>query len=169
MKKTYLIALIITVIALLIVNIFFLVNNKTCSCNQHEKNTKQEKDTKNINCNCYVTETLSLDKEQASKYAKIKQKHQAIALDAIDSLHISQEILMDYLASNSDSLKISELENRITEFQKILLHQHVEQYQELKAILKSKQIAPMNKLFNDLFVCKPSCKHKHDGCVTQPE
>jgi len=130
MKKKYFITLITIVIVLLVVNIFFLVNNRGCSCNQ---NTKQE--TENDKCDCYVSQKLELDKEQSAKYEIIKKTHQIIALRAVDSLHISQEKLMDYLASNSDSSKIAELENKITQAQKILLRQHIEQYQDLKAIL----------------------------------
>jgi len=156
MNKKYFIALVIIVISLLLVNIFFLINNKDCSCKQNKKQDKE-----NVNCNCYVTEKLSLDKEQAYKYSLIKKKHQTIALKAIDSLHVSQELLMDYLASNSDSVKIAELENKITESQKILLRHHIEQYQDLKAILKPEQMDQMNKLFKSLFVCKPSCEHNH--------
>ena len=159
MKKSYFIALIIVVIALLIVNIFFLVTNRGCSCNNMKKH-----ETQNISYNCYVSKKLDLDKEQAAKYDIIKKHHQAIALRAIDSLHVSQEILMDYLASNSDEIKIAELENKITEFQKILLHQHIEQYQDLKAILKPEQVEPMNILFKGLFVCKPSCEHTGEDC-----
>lgn len=156
MNKKYFIALVVVVISLLLVNIFFLINNKDCSCKQ-----KKKQDKENVNCNCYVTEKLSLDKEQAYKYSLIKKKHQTIALKAIDSLHVSQELLMDYLASNSDSVKIAELENKITESQKILLRHHIEQYQDLKAILKPEQMDQMNKLFKSLFVCKPSCEHNH--------
>lgn len=155
MNKKYFIALVVVVISLLLVNIFFLINNKDCSCKQ------KKQDKENVSCNCYVTEKLSLDKEQAYKYSLIKKKHQTIALKAIDSLHVSQELLMDYLASNSDSVKIAELENKITESQKILLRHHIEQYQDLKAILRPEQMGQMNILFKSLFVCKPSCEHNH--------
>ena len=137
-----------------IVNIFFLLNNRGCTC---FPNVEQK--TENIGSSCHVSKKLDLDKEQSAEYDIIKKKHQAVALRAIDSLHVSQEILMDYLASNSDDTKVEELENKITEFQKILLRQHIEQYQDLKAILKPSQVDSMNKLFKDLFVCKPSCEH----------
>ncbi len=159
MKKSYFIALIIIVIALLGVNIFFLLNHNVGSCMQTQKT--EEKD---VNCDCYVTKTLALDKEQAKEYEEIKKEHQNKALRIIDSLHINQEILMDYLASNkNDSVKIVELKNKITEFQKELLDQHIGQYQDLKAILKPEQIVPMNKLFKSVFVCRPSCNHSK-GC-----
>lgn len=160
MKKSYFIVLVIIVIALLGVNIFFLIDHKNVGC----KNKQEEK---SVNCNCYVTETLSLDKEQSKKYELIKQKHQTKASKIIDSLHINQEVLMDYLASNeNDSLKIIGLENKITEFQKELLKQHIEQYKELKSILKPEQIAPMNNLFKTVFVCRPSCNHRK-ACATE--
>lgn len=155
MKKTYFIALIIIVITLLGANIFFLLNHNVCGCRQ-----KQKIEEKNVNCNCYVTKTLALDKEQAKEYEKIKKEHQNKASKITDSLHINQEILMDYLASNkNDSVKIVELKNKITEFQKELLDQHIGQYEDLKAILKHEQIEPMNKLFKSVFVCRPSCNH----------
>lgn len=160
MKKNYFIGLTIVVIALLIINIFFLVSNRNIySIEQTTEKTKEEE------CDCFVSQKLNLDKQQSQKYDIIKKRHQAIALRAIDSLHISQEKLMDYLASNSDSTMIAEFENKITESQKILLRQHIEQYQDLKAILKPEQVQPMNKLFRDLFVCKPSCEHSHEGCI----
>lgn len=161
MKKNYFITLIVIVGVLLIVNIFFLLNNRGCTC---VPNVEQK--TENIGSSCYVSKKLDLDKEQSAEYDIIKKKHQAVALRAIDSLHVSQEILMDYLASNSDDTKVEELENKITEFQKILLRQHIEQYQDLKAILKPSQVDSMNKLFKDLFVCKPSCEHTSEGCAT---
>ena len=165
MKKQYFIILSIIVIALLGANIFLLVNNRSCNCNHIEESVYKRE--KNVNSNCFVAKSLSLDDEQAKKYDKIKKSHQALALNAIDSLHVSQEMLMDYLASNeNNSQKIEELENRIIKFQKELLNQHVGQYQDLKAILKPEQIEPMNKLFKSLFVCQPSCNHNHEGCVT---
>lgn len=158
MKKSYFIVLIIVVITLLGVNIFFLIKHNNCICKQ-----KQKTEEKNINCDCYVTKTLALDKEQAKKYEEIKQEHQTKASKIIDSLHINQEILMDYLASNkNDSVKMTELKNKITEFQKKLLEQHIGQYKDLKAILKPEQIVPMNKLFKSVFVCRPSCNHSEN-------
>ena len=165
MKKQYFIILSIIVIALLGANIFFLFNTKSCNCTKSEVHVDNRE--KNVNSNCFVAKKLSLDDEQAKKYDKIKKRHQALALNAIDSLHVSQEMLMDYLASNENNpQKIEELENRIIRFQKELLDQHVGQYQDLKAILKPEQIEPMNKLFKSLFVCQPSCNHNHEGCVT---
>jgi hypothetical protein len=166
MKKTYFIVLGIVIVLLIGLNIFLLVNHNDCSCSS-EKKVHSGKD---VNCNCFVTETLSLDKEQAAKYAEIKKRHQTIALRAIDSLHVNQEKLMDYLASSENNPQIIEdFQNRITSFQKELLNQHIEQYLDLKAILKPSQIEPMNKLFKGLFVCKPSCNHSHKGCVSKQE
>lgn len=164
MKKQYFIIISIIVIALLATNIFFVLNTKTCNCSKGE--TIVDNNEKNVNSKCYVAKSLSLDEKQADKYDEIKKSHQVIALKAIDSLHVSQEMLMDYLASNENNpQKIEELEKRIIKFQKELLDQHVGQYQDLKAILKPEQVEPMNKLFKSLFVCKPSCNHTHEGCI----
>lgn len=164
MKKTYFIILGIVIILLIGINIFLLLNHNTCTCSKEMKVHNK----RDVNCNCYVTETLSLDKKQTALYSEIKKKHQAIASKAIDSLHISQEKLMDYLAfGDNDKSKIDYLEDRIIFFQKALLNQHVEQYLDLKSILKPSQIEPMNKLFKGLFVCKPSCNHNHQGCISK--
>ncbi|MDD4703000.1 MAG: hypothetical protein PHE28_01615 [Bacteroidales bacterium] len=160
MKKQYFIIISIIVIALLIANIFFFINKKSCKCDS--SHSAVEMSDKSMNSNCFVSKSLNFDDEQAKKYDIIKKTHQSMALKAIDSLHVSQEMLMDYLASNeNDAQKIEELQDRIISFQKELLNQHVGQYQDLKAILKPEQEEPMNKLFKSLFVCEPSCNHSH--------
>ena len=92
-------------------------------------------------------------------------KHKSIAcLFKDDFWEINRQGVAQSKSGNSDEIKIAELENKITEFQKILLHQHIEQYQDLKAILKPEQVEPMNILFKGLFVCKPSCEHTGEDC-----
>lgn len=163
MKKQYFIIISIIVVALLVANVFFFIHIKKCNCTA--KDTNIENNKKDVNSSCFVAKTLSLDESQAKQYDEIKRRNQSIALVFIDSLHVSQEVLMDYLASNENDPKvIEELEEKIITFQKKLLSQHVKQYQELKAILKPEQVEPMNNLFKSLFVCEPSCNHTH-GCV----
>ena len=71
MKKQYFIILSIIVIALLGANIFFLVNKRSCNCNHIEESV--DKREKNVNSNCFIAKSLSLDDEQAKKYDKIKK------------------------------------------------------------------------------------------------
>ncbi|MDD3667808.1 MAG: hypothetical protein VB048_05410 [Bacteroidaceae bacterium] len=159
MKKSYFIGIIITLLLLLGVNIFFFLSNSCCS------NLKEEKIIEKSKIQCYVSETLSLDKAQQKKYTIIKKEHQNIAIRIADSLHLSQEVLMNYIENKPyDTTAINKLENKVTYFQKQLLHQSVEQYYKLKNILHKDQISSMDDIYRQIFVCRPTCKNNSKCC-----
>ncbi len=160
MKKPYFIGIIIALVLLLGVNIFFFFNNSCYHPSKVEKKIEKPK------INPYVSENLSLNKEQEKKYAIIKKGHQKIAIKIADSLHASQERLMNYIEKKPyDTIEINNLENRVTYFQKQLLHQSVEQYYQLKSILHKDQMASMDDIYRQIFVCRPTCKKDSKCCV----
>lgn len=163
MKKSYFIGIIIALLLLLGVNIFFFFNNSCYHTPKAQKKIEKPK-TK-----CYVSENLSLDKSQEREYAIIKKRHQKIAIRIADSLHVSQEMLMNYIENKPyDTIAINNLENKVTFFQKKLLHQSVEQYYQLKSILNKDQISSMDDIYRQIFVCRPTttCKHDSKCCET---
>lgn len=165
MKKSLFITLIVFIVILVTTNLFLLSHYNKCSCSVKEHNEKNE-----VECKCYVSETLKLDENQSMKYELIKKKHQSIASKITDSLHVTQEAMMDYLSSSeNDRAKTDYFEDKISGFQKALLEQSVEQFKELKAILKPEQIKPANDLFRGLFVCRPTCSHRQNNCEHQGE
>ncbi|MBP1630772.1 MAG: hypothetical protein H6Q15_1665 [Bacteroidetes bacterium] len=154
MKKSYFIGVIIVLLLLLVVNVFFFFNN-TCRNNPNVERNIEKQKTK-----CYISEHLFLKKSQIKEYAIIKSKHQKIAIRITDSLHVSQEMLMDYIKNKPYSaLEVNNLENKITFFQKQLLDQSIKQYYQLKSILNEDQISSMDDIYRQIFVCRPTNKH----------
>lgn len=154
MNKKFLIIEIIVLLAITAVNIYLTLDRK------------EEKKCSAANCSnteCYLSHAISLNEHQKQQYEEIKEKYQEQAMYIADSLHISQEHLMEYLKSDTqDSLKIRELETEIAKYQTSLLHVSVNQYKEIKTILTPEQIPALDKLFTQIFVCRPTCKtHTH--------
>ncbi len=155
MNKKFLIIEIIILLALTAVN-FYLFFEK--------KNTHAHCDTsKCTNTECYLSNAISLTKEQQQQYQKIKDKYQEQAMFTADSLHVTQELLMENLMkANQDTVKIKEIEQTIAKYQTDLLHISVNQYNDIKSILTPEQLPALDKLFTQIFVCRPTCKtHTH--------
>jgi Spy/CpxP family protein refolding chaperone len=127
------------------------------------KESSQCSTEKCTNTECYLSHAISLNEEQQLQYEKIKEKYQDQAMYVADSLHVTQESLMEVLKNNSqDSVKIKEFENLIAKYQTDLLHISVNQYRDVKSILTPEQIPALDKLFTQIFVCRPTCKtHTH--------
>ncbi|MDR0790200.1 MAG: hypothetical protein LBO06_05355 [Bacteroidales bacterium] len=150
MKKSYLIIIIIALVALTTANVWLFFRSKSC-CEQSCCANDESK--------CYLAKSLDLDTNQSQQYEAIKVKHQAIAAHLADSLHQSQDLLVDYIQQkeyNDDA--ILQLEEQIQYFQRLLLQQSVEQYYELKSILKSEQIPALDSLYRHILVCRPTCE-----------
>ena len=116
-----------------------------------------------------MTNTISLTENQKQQYQAIKQKYQQQAILIADSLHISQEHLMRNLMNEQqDSIKIREIEQVISHCQAELLHISLNQYNEIKSILTPSQIPALDKLFSQIFICRPTCNHREEDAGTHP-
>lgn len=115
------------------------------------------------NTECYLSHAISLNEEQKLQYEAIKDRYQEQAMYIADSLHVTQESLMEALKSDAqDSVKIREIESLIAKYQTDLLHISVCQYNDIKSLLTPEQIPALDKLFTQIFVCRPTCKtHTH--------
>ncbi len=154
MNKKILIIEIVILVVLTAVNFYlYFDREKVSQCNTD----------KCTNTECYLSHAISLNEEQKLQYEKIKEKYQDQAMYVADSLHVTQESLMEVLKNNSqDSVKIKEFENLIAKYQTDLLHISVNQYRDVKSILTPEQIPALDKLFTQIFVCRPTCKtHTH--------
>jgi NADH:ubiquinone oxidoreductase subunit E len=154
MNKKILIIEIVILVVLTAVNFYlYFDREKVSQCNTD----------KCTNTECYLSHAISLNEEQQLQYEKIKEKYQDQAMYVADSLHVTQESLMEVLKNNSqDSVKIKEFENLIAKYQTDLLHISVNQYRDVKSILTPEQIPALDKLFTQIFVCRPTCKtHTH--------
>jgi peptidoglycan hydrolase CwlO-like protein len=154
MNKKFLIIEIVILLALTAVNIYLTLDRK-------ESNKCMESCC--VDTECYLSNAISLNDEQKQQYQKIKEKYQEQAMFIADSLHVTQESLMESLKKNNqDSLKIKEIEGEIAKYQTKLLDISVNQYNEIKSILTPSQIPALDKLFTQIFVCRPTCKtHTH--------
>lgn len=154
MNKKILIIEIVILVVLTAVNFYLYFDREKVS----QCNTDKCTDTE-----CYLSHAISLNEEQKLQYEKIKEKYQDQAMYVADSLHVTQESLMEVLKNNSqDSVKIKEFENLIAKYQTDLLHISVNQYRDVKSILTPEQIPALDKLFTQIFVCRPTCKtHTH--------
>lgn len=154
MNKKILIIEIVILVVLTAVNFYLYFDREKVS----QCNTDKCTDTE-----CYLSHAISLNEEQQLQYEKIKEKYQDQAMYVADSLHVTQESLMEVLKNNSqDSAKIKEFENLIAKYQTDLLHISVNQYRDVKSILTPSQIPALDKLFTQIFVCRPTCKtHTH--------
>lgn len=154
MNKKILIIEIVILVVLTAVNFYLYFDREKVS----QCNTDKCTDTE-----CYLSHAISLNEEQQLQYEKIKEKYQDQAMYVADSLHVTQESLMEVLKNNSqDSVKIKEFENLIAKYQTDLLHISVNQYRDVKSILTPEQIPALDKLFTQIFVCRPTCKtHTH--------
>ncbi len=118
---------------------------------------------------CYVSKTISLNEEQKEQYNQIKHRYQKRAILVADSLHISQEELMrEMMSAEQDSVRLSELEEKISYYQAQLLHLSVEQYFNIKTILTTEQIPALDRLFAQILICRPTCNHRDDDGGTIP-
>lgn len=154
MNKKILIIEIVILVVLTAVNFYlYFDREKVSQCNT-EKCTNTE---------CYLSHTISLNAEQKLQYEDIKEKYQEQAMYIADSLHITQESLMEVLKNDTQNIeKIKEIEGLIAKYQTDLLHISVNQYMDIKSILTPEQIPALDKLFTQIFVCRPTCKtHSH--------
>ena len=154
MNKKILIIEIVILVVLTAVNFYLCFDRKESSQCNTEKCTNTE---------CYLSHTISLNAEQKLQYEDIKEKYQDQAMYIADSLHITQESLMEVLKNDTQNIeKIKEIEGLIAKYQTDLLHISVNQYMDIKSILTPEQIPALNKLFTQIFVCRPTCKtHSH--------
>lgn len=159
MKKPLFITLLIFIVVLIISNIYFLSHFDKCICSVKEHSEKEV-----LECKCYVSEKLKLSDVQSVAYEKIKKDHQNKASIIIDSLHINQEMMMNYLSgNNSEKETLDYYQDKISNFQRLLLDQSLNQFLELKSILNPNQIESANEIFRGLFVCRPTCDHNHNN------
>lgn len=159
MKKSYLILSIILIV-LTAINLWVLLSRTSRLSEEKQHSCKG---------NCYVSAKISLDDKQKEQYQQIKSRYQDKAILIADSLHISQEKLMSEMIKGSrDSLRLEELEERISSCQKRLLQLSVEQYFEIKSILTPAQIPALDKLFAQILICRPTCNHRDDDAGTIP-
>lgn len=154
MNKKFLIIEIVILVVLTAVNFYLFFNRE---------DTKHCENKECTNTECYLSHTISLTEEQKKEYQKIKEKYQEYAMFTADSLHVTQELLMENLMkANQDSVKIREIEQTIAKYQTSLLHISVNQYNEIKSILTPEQIPDLDTLFTRILVCRPTCKtHTH--------
>lgn len=154
MNKKFLIIEVVILLALTAFNIYLTLDRK-------EPNKCMESCC--VDTEYYLSNAISLTEAQKQQYQKIKEKYQEQAMFIADSLHVTQESLMESLKKNNqDSLKIKEIEGEIAKYQTDLLHISVNQYNEIKSILTPSQIPALDKLFTQIFVCRPTCKtHTH--------
>jgi len=161
MNKKILIIEIAVLVLLTGLNVFLFFNRQESPavCN-HENCTNTE---------CYLTNTISLNEEQKQQYEQIKEKYQQQAILIADSLHISQERLMrNLMQQTQDSVEIRKIEEVISLCQAQLLHISVNQYNEIKSILTPSQIPALDKLFSQIFICRPTCNHREEDAGTHP-
>ena len=154
MNKKILIIEIVILVVLTAVNFYlYFDREKVSQCNTD----------KCTNTECYLSHAISLNEEQKLQYEKIKEKYQDQAMYIADSLHVTQEYLMENLKKDSQDMeKIREIEEKIAKYQTDLLHISVNQYREIRTILTPSQIPALDKLFTQIFVCRPTCKtHSH--------
>lgn len=154
MNKKFLIIEIVILLALTAVNIYLTLDRK-------ESNKCMESCC--VDTECYLSNAISLTEAQKQQYQKIKEKYQDKAMYIADSLHVTQEYLMENLKKDSQDMeKIREIEEKIAKYQTDLLHISVNQYREIRTILTPSQIPALDKLFTQIFVCRPTCKtHTH--------
>lgn len=158
MKKSVLITLVLFIIILVGSNIYLLSHYNKCSCEIKQHNEKEATE-----CKCYVTQELGLSSEQSQKYEQIKKSHQEKASVIIDSLHVNQELMMDYISkNNSQKETLDYFKNKITYYQSQLFNQSLSQFLELKSIINPDQMERANEIFRELFVCRPTCEHNHN-------
>lgn len=106
-----------------------------------------------------MTKSLDLNTTQSQQYEAIKVRNQAIAAQITDSLHYAQDLLVDYMQGterNEDS--IQQFEESVQRFQKMLLHKSIEQYYEVKSVLRKEQIPVLDSIYRHILVCRPACK-----------
>lgn len=160
MKKKYVILITLVLIVLTGINVWILVQRE-CKCDKGHPKCQ--------NANCYISKTISLNDKQKKQYNQIKGRFQQKAILIADSLHISQENLMqELMKEKSDSVKVRQLETKVTACQSELLHLSVEQYFEIRDILEAHQVPALNELFTQIFVCRPTCNHRDDDGGTIP-
>lgn len=154
MNKKFLIIEVVILLALTAVNIYLTLDRK-------EPNKCMQSCC--VDTECYLSNAISLNDEQKQQYQKIKEKYQDKAMYIADSLHVTQEYLMENLKKDSQDMeKIREIEEKIAKYQTDLLHISVNQYREIRTILTPSQIPALDKLFTQIFVCRPTCKtHTH--------
>ena len=154
MNKKFLIIEIVILLALTAVNIYLTLDRK-------EPNECMQSCC--VDTECYLSNAISLTEAQKQQYQKIKEKYQDKAMYIADSLHVTQEYLMENLKKDSQDMeKIREIEEKIAKYQTDLLHISVNQYREIRTILTPSQIPALDKLFTQIFVCRPTCKtHTH--------
>ena len=76
--------------------------------------------------------------------------------------------MKELMKERSDSIKIKQLEVKVSTCQSELLHLSVEQYFEIRNILEARQVPALNELFTQIFVCRPTCNHRDDDGGTIP-
>ncbi len=154
MNKKFLIIEVVILLALTAVNIYLTLDRK-------EPNKCMQSCC--VDTECYLSNAISLTEAQKQQYQKIKEKYQDKAMYIADSLHVTQEYLMENLKKDSQDMeKIREIEEKIAKYQTDLLHISVNQYREIRTILTPSQIPALDKLFTQIFVCRPTCKtHTH--------
>lgn len=154
MNKKFLIIEVVILLALTAVNIYLTLDRK-------EPNKCMQSCC--VDTECYLSNAISLTETQKQQYQKIKEKYQDKAMYIADSLHVTQEYLMENLKKDSQDMeKIREIEEKIAKYQTDLLHISVNQYREIRTILTPSQIPALDKLFTQIFVCRPTCKtHTH--------
>lgn len=160
MNKKILIIEIAVLVVLTGVNLFLFYGKKDKTTCNHEV------------CNdtdCYLSNTISLNEEQKQQYERIKKTYQQQAILIADSLHVSQEYLMrSLMQEKQDTVKIRQIEEKISIYQAKLLHISVNQYNEIKSILTPSQIPALDKLFAQIFICRPTCNHRQEDAGTHP-
>ena len=160
MKKKYVILITLILIVLTGINVGILVQRE-CKCEKGHAKCE--------NANCYISKTISLTNEQKEQYNQIKGRFQKKAILVADSLHMNQEYLMkELMKEKSDSIKVRQLEAKVSACQSELLHLSVEQYFEIRNILETRQVPALNELFTQIFVCRPTCNHRDDDGGTIP-
>lgn len=160
MKRKSVIFVILILVVLTGINVWVLVQRGEKCGKGHSKCE---------NSSCYMSETVSLNDKQRELYNQIKGRFQKKAILVADSLHINQECLMqELMKETSDSVKVRQLEAKVTACQGELLHLSVEQYFEIRNILEAHQVPALNKLFTQIFVCRPTCNHRDDDGGTIP-
>ncbi|MDR0971314.1 MAG: hypothetical protein LBM25_02905 [Bacteroidales bacterium] len=169
MKKPYFITIVVIIAIMLSINISFLIyyqqklDKDIRTSLEDQKIYHRERDEKKYD----IANLLSLDEDQKAEYEYIVKQHNKIASRAIDSLHTNQKILMSLLRNDSkDEGKNEYIENQIILFQRILLNEHSDLYKEVKKIIRPEQMKLFNSVFEDIFVCKPSCEHDNDACAS---
>ncbi len=159
MKKTYIIPIVIMIV-LTAINLWVLLDRKPKNCSNEQCAGHSQ---------CYISETIKLTPEQKQQYEKIKSQHQEKAILVADTLHLTQEKLMqEMIKENSDTVSIRQLEKQISQCQNQLLQLSVEQYFQIRCILSKEQIPALNKLFSQILICRPTCNHREEDAGTIP-